>query len=88
MLLGVDCLPNAVGKQPSILHTLDLSWKKMDVKLRMMTTTTTMILMMMTMMNIGCNLYNVFFYAFVYVDDIVFLTASVGTFSKIDLIML
>ena len=34
MLLKVDCLPNAVGKQPSI--TLDLSWKKMDVKLMMM----------------------------------------------------
>ena len=35
MLLEVDCLPNAVGKQPSV-HTLDLSWKKMDVKLMMM----------------------------------------------------
>ena len=32
MLLNVDCLPNAVGKQ----HTLDSSWKKMDVKLMMM----------------------------------------------------
>ena len=27
----VDCLPNAVGK-----HTLDISWKKMNVKLMMM----------------------------------------------------
>ena len=34
MLLKVDCLPNAVGKQPSII--LDSSWKKMDVKLMMM----------------------------------------------------
>ena len=34
MLQKVDCLPNAVGKQP--VHTLDLSWKKMDVKLMMM----------------------------------------------------
>ena len=34
MSLKVDCLPNAVGKQPSI--PLDLSWKKMDVKLMMM----------------------------------------------------
>ena len=45
MLLKVDCLPNAVGKQPS--HTLDLSWKKMDVKLMMM-----MMMMMMTSTNI------------------------------------
>ena len=36
MLLKVDCLPNAVEKQPSIVHTLDSSWKKMDVKLMMM----------------------------------------------------
>ena len=34
MLLKVDCLPNAVVKQPSI--PLILSWKKMDVKLMMM----------------------------------------------------
>ena len=34
MLLKVDCLPNAVGKQP--VHTLDLSLKKTDVKLMMM----------------------------------------------------
>ena len=27
----VDCLPNAIGK-----HTLDYSWKKMDIKLIMM----------------------------------------------------
>ena len=33
MLLKVDCLPNAVGKH---VHTLDLSWKKMDAKLMMM----------------------------------------------------
>ena len=40
MLLKVDCLPNAVGK--AAVHTLDLSWKKMDVKLMMM------MMMMMT----------------------------------------
>ena len=34
ILLKVDCLPNAVGKQPSI--PLINSWKKMDVKLMMM----------------------------------------------------
>ena len=34
MLLKVDCLPNAVAK--AAVHTLDLSWKKMDVKLMMM----------------------------------------------------
>ena len=34
MLLKVDCLSKAVGKQPSI--PLNVSWKKMDVKLMMM----------------------------------------------------
>ena len=34
MLLKVDCLPNPVGKQPSI--PLIYPWKKMDVKLMMM----------------------------------------------------
>ena len=34
MLLKVDCLPTAVGKQPS-MPLID-SWKKMDVKLMMM----------------------------------------------------
>ena len=43
MLLKVDCLPNAEGE--AAVHTLDLSWKKMDVKLMMM--------MMMMMMMIG-----------------------------------
>ena len=38
MLLKVDCLPNAVGKQLSSVHALDLSWKKMDIKLMMMMT--------------------------------------------------
>ena len=41
MLLKVDCLPNAVAKPPS-MHTLNLSWEKIDVKLMMM-----MIMMMM-----------------------------------------
>ena len=44
MLLKVDCLPNAVGKQPSI--PLIYSWKKMDV-----------ILMMMMMMMITITFY-------------------------------
>ena len=44
MLLKVDCLPNAVGKQT--VHTLDLSWKKMDVKS-----------MMMMMMNVFILIY-------------------------------
>ena len=34
MLLKVDCLPNAVGKQPSI-H-FHLSWKEVDIKPMMM----------------------------------------------------
>ena len=34
MLLRVDCLPNAVGKHA--VHTLDLSWRRLDVKLMMM----------------------------------------------------
>ena len=34
MLLKVDCLPNACWE--AAVHTLDLSWKKMDVKLMMM----------------------------------------------------
>ena len=33
-MLLVDCLPNAIWK--AAVHTLDLSWKKMDVKLMMM----------------------------------------------------
>ena len=49
MLLKVDRLPNAVGKQPSI--PLDLSWKKMDVKLMMVIMM--MMMMMMMMMNSG-----------------------------------
>ena len=35
MLLKVDCLPNAVGE--AAVHTLGLSWRKVDVKLMMMT---------------------------------------------------
>ena len=41
MLLKVDCLPNAVGKQPSI-PLIYLGGKNMDVKLMMM-----MMMMMM-----------------------------------------
>ena len=33
-MLKIDCLPNAVGK--AAVHTLDLSWKSIDVKLMMM----------------------------------------------------
>ena len=40
MLLKVDCLSNAVGI--AAVHILDLSWKKMDVKLIMMMMTMTM----------------------------------------------
>ena len=36
MLLNSDCLPKAVGKQPPDVHTLDLSWRKVNVKLMMM----------------------------------------------------
>ena len=34
MLLNVDCLPNCCWE--AVVHTLDLSWKKIDVKLIMM----------------------------------------------------
>ena len=34
MLLKVDCLPKCCWE--AAVHTLDLSWKKMDVKLMMM----------------------------------------------------
>ena len=47
MLLKVDCLPNAVGKQPSI--PLIYLGRKMDVKLMMM--------MMMMMMTIKSKLF-------------------------------
>ena len=39
MLLKVSCLCYAVGKKSSIVHTLDKSWKGMDIKkmIKMMT---------------------------------------------------
>ena len=75
MLLKIDCLPNAVGNQPSIPL---IYWKKVDVKLIMM------MMMTMTVAKKKVELVFVFFFSFVPFEgssqsDLTFLYCAVCT---------